>query len=247
MDLKEFENGVDPASHWYYRSKYLPVKRFFEQLIRTSEIVPATIIDFGSGSGFFAIQLQNDYPEIIKKVYLVDIGYEKDEIQATQGKSVEKTTTVPDGIGDALILMMDVLEHIQHPDQVLEQVKSRLGRNVFCFVTVPAFMSVWSTHDVFLGHYRRYTLGTLYHLLKGAGIDISRGYYIYFSIFPAVWLLRRLKRQQEAMENPDSSDMKPVSPIVNTLLLIFHKVEMRLTRINRLFGLTCVAEGKIMP
>lgn len=245
MDLKELENGVDPALHWYYRSKYLPVKRYFKKLIKEGGLPPSTIIDFGSGSGFFAIQLRNDFPDLIGKVYLVDIGYEPDEIEATRGKDIEKTRTVPEGLSNALILMMDVLEHIEFPDQVLDDIQQRLGENVFCFVTVPAFMSVWSTHDVFLGHYRRYTLRTLYGLLQGASVRIDKGYYLYFSIFPLVWMLRRIKRNQEDMEQPESSDMKPVSPMLNTLLFHFHSLEMKLTPVNRLFGLSCAVEGKM--
>jgi pimeloyl-ACP methyl ester carboxylesterase len=246
MDLKELENGVDPSSHWYYRSKYLPLKRYFEDLhSSTGERALTTIIDFGSGSGFFAERLLQDFPERIKKVYLVDIGYPEDMVAASKGNIVEKSHVVPEGISNALILMMDVLEHLEDPAGVLETVKARLGEEVFCFVTVPAFMSVWSTHDVFLGHYRRYTLDTLSDLLHSMGTRIDKGYYIYFSIFPLVWLLRRLKRSAAEMNNPSSSDMQPTAAPVNAILLAFHSLEMKLTRNNRWFGLTCVAEGKM--
>lgn len=245
MDLKELENGVDPSSHWYYRSKYLPVKRYFEDLLQTEGHSLTTVIDFGSGSGFFAEQLQKDFSEIIEKVYLVDIGYDTEAITASMGQKVEKTHEVPKGINNALILMMDVLEHLEKPEEVLTAVKSRLGEQVFCFVTVPAFMSVWSTHDVFLGHYRRYTLSSLFALLKQIAVRIDKGYYIYFSIFPLVWLLRRWKRKDSQMENPTTSDMQPAAAPVNSLLLAFHWLEMKLTRSNRWFGLTCVVEGKI--
>ena len=53
MDLKELENGVDPSVHWYYQSKKVPLLKYFKKLHQKAG-KPLTVIDFGSGSGFFA-------------------------------------------------------------------------------------------------------------------------------------------------------------------------------------------------
>ena len=80
-------------------------------------------------------------------------------------------------------------------------------------------------------------------LLKSVDAKISSRYYIYASIFPAVWLLRRIKRTTENMENPESSDMAPLPGPVNFLLKQYHKFEMNFRKGNKIFGLTCVSEG----
>jgi pimeloyl-ACP methyl ester carboxylesterase len=243
MDLKELENGIDQKKHWYYQSKKVPLFRYFEKVYAELK-QPITVIDFGSGSGFFAYELLEAYPDKIKKVLLVDIGYSDAEMDATKGQIVEKMHFIPLGIDNSLVVMMDVLEHIEDDYAILEDIKKRLGNQAFYFITVPAFMSLWSGHDVFLGHYRRYRLSMLQKLLGSQRCNIEGLYYIYGSIFPLVWLVRRLKGSKND-EIPESSDMKPVPAPINAVLKNFNAFEMNFRYLNKLFGVTAVSEGRI--
>ena len=245
MDLKELESGVDPWKHWYYQSKKIPLFRYFKKLAN-KQGKPLTVIDFGSGSGFFAYALQKEYPNLVKDVYLVDIGYSQDEMAETAGTGVKKVHYIPEGIEDCVVIMMDVLEHLEDDYAIFGDIVNKVGKNAYYFITVPAFMSVWSSHDVYLGHYRRYTIPMLKKLLDNKKAKISRQYYIYGSIFPLVWLVRRLKRQDKnQMEKPESSDMSPLPGPVNALLKAYNSFEMNFRGGNKLFGLTCVAEGTL--
>ncbi len=242
MDLKELESGVDPSTHWYYQSKKVPLFRYFQRLAQRQK-KKLTVIDFGSGSGFFAYELLKAFPELIEDVLLIDIGYTEAEMAETKNAPVKKLRFIPEGINDSIIIMMDVLEHIEDDYAILRDIKSRLGYNAHFFITVPAFMSVWSSHDVYLGHYRRYTIPMVKKLLVETDCTIQSQYYIYGSIFPLVWMVRRLKRNEENMSNPESSDMKPLPGPVNFLLKQYNSFEMNFRKANKLFGLTCVAEG----
>lgn len=242
MDLKELENGVDPKVHWYYQSKKVPLFRYFKKLSK-AQAKPLTVIDFGSGSGFFAIELQKAFPDAVKEVLLVDIGYSEEEMAATEGSNIRKMHYIPEGINDSVVVMMDVLEHIEDDYAILQDIRNRLGENAHYFITVPAFMSLWSGHDVFLGHYRRYTLPSLRKLLNTKQCHIDSHYYIYGWIFPLVWLVRRMKGGGKD-ETPESSDMQPASPPINFILKNINIFEMNFRKMNRLWGVTCVSEGK---
>lgn len=244
MDLKELESGVDPKTHWYYQSKKVPLFRYFKNLVKEQQ-KKLTVIDFGSGSGFFAYELYEAFPEDIEKVLLVDIGYTEEEMVKTSKDMVQKLRYIPEGIDDCIVIMMDVLEHIEDDYAILKEIKSKVGNNSFYFITVPAFMSVWSSHDVYLGHYRRYTIPMLSKLLNTNSCRIDSSYYLYGSIFPLVWLVRRIKRQTADMENPEASDMKPIPGPVNFLLKAYNTAEMSIRKMNKAFGLTCVAEGSL--
>jgi SAM-dependent methyltransferase len=244
MDLKELESGVDPSTNWYYQSKKVPLFKYFKQLVK-EQGKKITVIDFGSGSGFFAYELFEAFPEHIEDVLLIDIGYTEEEMEATKKEPVKKLRYIPHGINDSIVVMMDVLEHIEDDYAILEDIKNRLGENAHFFITVPAFMSVWSSHDVYLGHYRRYTIPMVKKLLTGTKCKIDQQYYIYGSIFPLVWLVRRLKKNEENMTNPDSSDMKPLPGFINFILKKYNSFEMNFRKSNKLFGLTCVAEGRL--
>lgn len=244
MDLKELESGVDPKKHWYYQSKKVPLFRYFKQLAQ-QQSRKLTVIDFGSGSGFFAYELLEAFPEYIEDVLLIDIGYTAEELASTKNDRVKKLHYIPKGISDCIVIMMDVLEHIEDDYAILKEIKNATSSNAYYFITVPAFMSVWSSHDVYLGHYRRYTIPMAKKLLETCGCKIDSQYYIYGSIFPLVWLIRRLKKNEENMTNPESSDMSPLPAPINFILKQYNSFEMNFRKINKLFGLTCVAEGKL--
>ena len=241
MDLKELENGVNPDVHWYYQSKKLPLFHFAKQLVGRGQ--PITIVDVGAGSGFFALELEKHYGAAIAKVYLVDIGYSEAEIAATQGQKIEKVVAIPPVIENGLVLLMDVLEHLPDDLAMLQSIKQAcVGENNHFFITVPAFRSLWSGHDVFLGHYRRYRIPMLRGVLQKADFRQIKNYYLYGSLFPLIWAVRRLSnlRHKEA-----ASNMQPAHPVANRVLLGLTSAEMKLTTANKLFGVTCVAEGRI--
>jgi hypothetical protein len=241
MDLKELENGVNPDTHWYYQSKKLPLLRFAEQLAKAGR--PLTIIDIGSGSGFFAYELEKTLGAAIAKVWLVDIGYSEAEMAPTRGAKVEMVHDVPMNVTDGLFIMMDVLEHLPDDLAMLQRVKaSAVGDNNHFFITVPAFQSLWSGHDVFLEHYRRYTIPMLSGVLHKAGFRRIRNYYLYGALFPLVWTVRRLNNLRK---NEAASNMKPSHPLVNKVLLGLNSLEMKFSRANRVAGVTCVGEGRV--
>jgi SAM-dependent methyltransferase len=241
MDLKELESGVNPDIHWYYQSKKLPLFSYTRKLLKTTSRL--TLVDVGSGSGFFAYSLEKELPDGVTKVYLVDIGYTAEEIAETKGKKIEKTHRIPDRIENGLVILMDVLEHLEDDFKMLKEIKAAcVGDNNHFFITVPAFESLWSGHDDYLGHYRRYKIATLRAVLDKAGYTTHNSYYLYGGLFPMVWAARKLSnmRKKEA-----TSNMKPFNPLVNKILLGLTSAEMSIAPANKVFGVTCVAQGKI--
>ncbi len=243
MDLKELENGIDPSTNWYYQSKKIPLLVYFDQVVK-KENRKVTVLDFGAGSGFFAYELLKVFPKHINEVLLIDTGYSEEEIDATKNEQVKKLRSLPGGISDCFVLMMDVLEHIKDDYAILDDIRSRLGENAYFFITVPAFMSLWSNHDIYLGHYRRYTLSHLNKLLTGSNYSIEQQYYIYGSIFPLVWFIRRVKKLTARNHSPKFSDMKPLPGPLNFLLKKYNSFEMKFRKMNKIFGVTCVVEGR---
>ncbi len=241
MDLKELESGVNPEVHWYYQSKILPLINYTRKVLKTSQGL--TIVDVGSGSGFFAISLEKKFKDQIKKVYLVDINYTAEEIAETRGAKIEKVLSIPARIENGLVILMDVLEHLEDDLKMLNEIKAAAkGDNNYYFITVPAFLSLWSGHDVYLGHYRRYKIDMLNGVLNKAKYSIKNSYYLYGTLFPMVWLARKLDNMKK---KEATSNMKPFNPLVNKVLLGLTSIDMALSSINKIAGVTCVSEGKI--
>ncbi|HEX6533404.1 MAG TPA: class I SAM-dependent methyltransferase, partial [Gemmatimonadaceae bacterium] len=57
----------------------------------------------------------------------------------------------------SLVLMLDVLEHLRDPLGALRHAVSLLEPGGVFLATVPAFLALWTTHDVLNQHVTRYT------------------------------------------------------------------------------------------
>jgi hypothetical protein len=245
MDLKELESGVDPFTHWYYQSKKIPLLNYVDQMIRQ---MPAfNLIDIGAGSGFFSEELIRHCPNHIAEARLVDTGYSTLEINEAANHRLKKQLHLPEQISNSLLLLMDVLEHVPDDLDMLKQIKHQTvsGSNNQFFITVPAFESIWSAHDEYLGHYRRYTRQSLTSLLNNAGFQVNRVYYLYGTLYPLVYIKRKLNGLLSDKKALPQSDMKPLPTWLNRALLNYCQFEMQYTTRNSSFGLTCVAEGSI--
>ena len=228
MDLRE-EGAVDPRAHWYYRSKARPLLAFARR-----GPAPVELVDVGAGGGYFSERAAEACTPGAR-LARVDSGYERDE---TAGP-VTRLRALPESIGPgALVLLMDVLEHVDDDAGLLRSVVERCRRPCRFFVTVPAFQSLWSPHDDFLGHKRRYRLPELEALVSGAGLTLLSGYYYFgLALLPA-WLKRKAAPAA-------GSELKPLPFPLDAALSALCALEHPLRRANRLAGLTCVAEAAL--
>jgi len=220
MDLKELDR-VNPESHWYYQSKLVAVHR----LIQKSSLTPNSLVDVGAGSGFFGKSIQKNLgtPEL----FCVDTNYETE--WSEPGIQFKKSSS---GISGDMYLFIDVLEHVRDDYALVDEYLKNAPSGSFFIVTVPAFMSLWSEHDEYLEHFKRYKVSELQQLVEELGaITISRGY-LFSSIFPLAWLIRKLLTRKSR-----DSSMKEIPRPINAVLRFVVSVEHKLLQ-NNLFGLS---------
>ena len=87
----------------------------------------------------------------------VDTGYAQDREEVVAGRPLSFCRAMP-ATRAATVLLMDVLEHVADDCGLLHDAIAGSAPGSRVIVTVPAFGWLWSGHDVFLGHHRRYTL-----------------------------------------------------------------------------------------
>ena len=235
MDLKEEAIlGEDIDSHWYYVSKALALADCLAK--------PAgnKVLDVGAGSGFFSRWLLSH--GLADEATCVDTAYasERDEVVAGKPLRFRREVAASDA---SLVLLMDVLEHVEDDAGLLAGSLGKVPPQAQAIITVPAFQFLWSPHDVFLGHYRRYTLTSLADTLRRAGAVPVRMHYYYGAIFPLVVLLRLLKR---STRRASSSDLRREPRLVNAALRAVCALERQIMAANRLAGLSvfCVCRPK---
>src|SRR5690606_5504821 len=143
MDLKELNTGIDQKTHWYYQTKKKPLLSFVETIVNTEKNL--SILDIGSGSGFFSNEIAEQFGDKVGDVIQCDIGYSEDDIKECIGTRIKRIVNLPDSISNSIIIMMDVLEHIEDDKKFLQEIVRRCeGNNNYFFITVPAFENIWS-------------------------------------------------------------------------------------------------------
>jgi hypothetical protein len=240
MDLKE-QNllGTAAQSHWYYVSK----GRALRALLGKANV--PEVLDVGAGSGIFAQQLLE--ADVCQRAVCVDPNYLEERIERVKGKEIEFRRSIED-VTQRLILMIDVLEHVDDDDALLRNYVDRAPTGAYVLVSVPAFQFLWSGHDVFLEHRRRYTRAQVEALARRAGLEVVRSGYFFAILFPLIVLLRLYDRWRlRGGEVTPKSALTRQLPLVNAMLTALHSLErVSLLRFNRLAGLSvfCLARRR---
>ena len=82
---------------------------------------------------------------------------------------VMDVTQLGDGPLYDTVVLLDVLEHIEHDGRLLESIGTRLRPEGRVILKVPAIPSIYSQMDQAIGHFRRYDRATLVKRLQEAG------------------------------------------------------------------------------
>jgi SAM-dependent methyltransferase len=160
------------------------------------------ILDVGCGDGFAGRRVR----EALNARELVGVDANLDE-QAAQAMGGPGETFVRDaakvaGLFD-VFLFLDVIEHVEDDVALLRSyLQPHAAKGAWTLVTVPAFQSLFSQHDVTLKHFRRYSMAQLREQLTKAGLTIERDGYWFGSLLPA----RAVSLLSEKIRPPSSTD-----------------------------------------
>jgi 2-polyprenyl-3-methyl-5-hydroxy-6-metoxy-1,4-benzoquinol methylase len=102
----------------------------------------------------------------------------------------------------ALILLMDVIEHVPDDRAFLNDLLARdiVGPATRILITVPSYPSLFCAHDRFLGHYRRYNRRSLKALFSAVGLTEVEDGHFFISLLPP----RLLQVIRERFSAPDA-------------------------------------------
>jgi SAM-dependent methyltransferase len=165
MDLAERVAGVPQTRHPWEVSRSRLIGNLVDIAERRLGHPFRSVLDLGSGDGWLVEQLRPKLRDA-SRIVSWDTNYTVDDLIAELPLPVVRTVDAPQGRFD-LILMLDVLEHIEDDEDFLSHVVlTHLARSGVFVITVPAYGRLFSDHDVALGHYRRYEPRQIAWLLK---------------------------------------------------------------------------------
>ncbi|EIL99415.1 hypothetical protein UUC_15960 [Rhodanobacter denitrificans] len=111
--------------------------------------------------------------------------------------------------------MFDVLEHIDEDVETLAALRKHLAPGGRMLITVPAHQWLWSAHDVFLRHKRRYAARALRQVFNESDLHIDRIAYLNTLLLLPLAALARLK-DRVASCNRSSGTEIPL-PLINSI------------------------------
>ena len=135
-----------------------------------------------------------------------------------------------------IICALDVIEHIENDNKAVEEIYRVLKPKGKYFITVPAFQSLWSNHDVVNHHFRRYKKKQLNKLIENTNLKIDHSTYFNFWLFIPIsitrFILNNIPRKKDSNLSGSDNEILQSSNIINRILYrIFHS-EKFLLRIN---------------
>ncbi|MCL1929549.1 class I SAM-dependent methyltransferase [Candidatus Saccharibacteria bacterium] len=174
MDLLESKLSKSKNRHPWEISRAQNILRLLEK------IDIGNVVDIGAGDKFFLGQIRN---RVKGQLAAVDLNYRQNKIVKDEVLCLKQTKDIPKFKGaDNVYLLMDVLEHIEDDVGFLKPiVQGARPKNTF-LITVPAFQPLFSQHDAFVKHYRRYNRQQLLAVLKKSDLDVQSCHYFYASL-----------------------------------------------------------------
>ncbi len=239
MDLRELQNQKDFNDHWYYVSKARAIR------VLLNRIEFRSILDVGAGSGILSKLLLET--TAATEACCVDTGYIEESEEFFLGKRILRTKAI-DRSDAELVLLLDVLEHVRDDISFVREYAGKVSPGTQFVISAPAYQSLFSTHDVFLGHYRRYTASSLEACIRAGGLTILRTRFFFLFILPTVACMRLISRLRMKATKSEavSSDLKSHGKLTNRALIQAHRLESAFFRFNRFAGLSvlCLATKK---
>jgi len=207
---------------------------------------PALILDLGCGTGGSFSLLRNLGTVVGLDVspFALKFAREKGMKYLVLGSAENLPFT--DNCFD-LVAALDVLEHLDDDCQALREIFRVLKpKGAFVF-TVPAFMSLWSVHDIALTHKRRYLWREIHDKVVQAGFQVRWLSYAICPLLPVVFVFRKVQNLLMRGKKPATALIELPSPL-NRLLIELLKLEAALIPFVRLpFGVSLVGFAEKLP
>ena len=199
MDLVEYRDQKQGRHFWE-----LARIRFIESILKRYITRPMTAADIGSGDCYAISRLKKLFPfdtiwakdPYLKDPLLSQLKEKYPDITFDNASAGNDLSSMP---GSDICFMLDVLEHIEHDQAFLASLNRKLNEKGLLFITVPAYNFLFSEHDIFLKHFRRYDREELCRKLTEASFSVIDSGYFFFSLV-VVRLLQKLLHMRDSNE-----------------------------------------------
>ncbi|MDR3708370.1 MAG: methyltransferase domain-containing protein [Capsulimonadaceae bacterium] len=250
MNIEEYERMYRFEDHyWWFVARRDLIAQFLKDLALPAGI---DILDIGCGTGAMLDKLE-EFGNVVGADFSTEalaFCRKRGQREGKQYRLVRadiRCLPFADNSFD-VITAMDIVEHIDHDALAVSEIRRVLKPGGYLLATVPAYMSLWSNHDIALHHHRRYTARGFRDVAQRAGLRVAKLTYTVTSLLPLVWIFRRLERFTKSKTSEPQADVVPLPGLVNKVLLALMEAETQFVRRRTLpFGVTVAAIARKDP
>jgi SAM-dependent methyltransferase len=234
--------------HWWFRGK----RRMLAPLIRAaiSRAAGGTVVlDVGCGTGANLSAVETLFPEVTTFGLDFDAGAlaycRERRIQAHLLRGDGAALPVRDTSLDC-ILALDIIEHFEDDEALLADLSRCLKPGGELVASVPAYPWLWSPHDDFLHHRRRYRAGELQRKLRAAGFEVVASHGFNFLLLAPIALVRLVKgRRSRAGAGAQGTDFFQLPRWLNSAFSALFWFEDLVTRVVPVpFGVSLLVRAR---
>lgn len=218
MNSVLFQINFDIEFHyWWFRSRRQILCDLIHDILPPSK--DTTIVEVGCGTGATIGVLSKDY-------HCIGIDPSPDAVSLARKRFSEvdfRCGPAPQTVRSAapaasLFLLADVAEHVADDRGMIEELVDMAPPGAYLLATVPADMSLWSSHDEVHGHYRRYDPASFSGLWRGLPVDTMLLSHFNSRLYPLIKTARTLRRWLHGTWGRAQTDLAMPPRLVNTLL-----------------------------
>lgn len=222
-------------NHWWPLAR----TRIVRNMILDGHRAGGAILEVGCGRGFVVASLRSSGLDCS--------GVEAAEVEPIAGaahfiRSRLQANELPEAERRRYdtILLLDVIEHLPDPVELLRALVDAFPALARVIVTVPARPELWSNYDEYYGHFRRYTRPMLVDLASDLNWSIRRTSYFFHSLYLPAWLLTHAKGSRATRVTPPGPAMRVVHRLISLGMLADHHLLP-----GRLVGTSLIASFEV--
>jgi SAM-dependent methyltransferase len=200
--------------HWWWRAREALLTRELERLAGGRTL--GRILDVGCGDGLFFPVLQRfGEPHGVEPAAdtLSPNGPWRSRIHAGPLDASYQPAEAP----FALVLALDVVEHLADPAAFMQQVRRLLAPGGWFIATVPAFRALWTAHDDLNEHVTRFRRDEFATLVAAHGLEVIHSRYFFVLLAAAKLAVRALEAVRRSRPGTPTVPAAPANAALEVL------------------------------
>lgn len=193
VNMGDWWFDVATCDHFWVRRRFEVMRRLAGSVLRNS----SSVAEIGCGNGLLQREVEDFYGIPVAGFELNEVALRKNVSRLSPLYCYNIHQRNPEFRARFdLLLLFDVLEHIENESEFLQSVKFHLAASGSVLINVPAHQCLFSDYDRAAGHIRRYSMAQLAKLAERNGLRASAVTYWGFPLIPLLVVRKAMSMQR---------------------------------------------------